>query len=122
MVPSVPESTNDRVSRECMIQVRGFHKAYDGVPAVRDVSFSVSAGQILGVIGPNGVGKTTTMRALAAMIPPTQGSLRVAQADVVESPIEVKRRLAWIPDEPHLFPHLTVDEHLAFTAAAYGVD
>ena len=108
-------------SSETMIDVQGFHKAYDGQPAVADVSFAVRAGEILGVIGPNGAGKTTTMRALAAMIPPTLGNLRVDGKDVVAQPLDVKRRLAYVPDDPQLFPHLTVEEHLAFTAAAYQV-
>lgn len=105
-----------------LIDVQGFAKAYDGQPAVLDCSFAVSSGEILGVIGPNGAGKTTTMRVLAALIPPSRGTLQVAGYDVVAEPLDVKRRLAYIPDDPQLFPHLTVAEHLAFTAAAYNVD
>ena len=101
-----------------MISVESFHKAYEGTLAVQDVSFSVQPGQILGVIGPNGAGKTTTMRSLAALVPPSRGTLRVARHNVVEEPIEIRKRLAYIPDEPQLFPWLTVEEHLAFTAAA----
>ena len=106
---------------ETMIDVQEFHKAYDGQLAVSNVSFSVRAGEILGVIGPNGAGKTTTMRTLAAMIPPTLGSLCVGGNNVVERPLDVKRSLAYVPDDPQLFPHLTVEEHLAFIAAAYQV-
>lgn len=104
-----------------MISVDNFHKAYEGTLAVRNVSFSVQPGQILGVIGPNGAGKTTTMRSLAALIPPSRGTLTVGGHSVVEEPIEIRKQLAYIPDEPQLFPWLTVEEHLAFTAAAYGV-
>lgn len=105
-----------------LIQVRSFCKAYEGQPAVEDVSFDVGAGQILGVIGPNGAGKTTTMRALATLIQPSAGELSVAGFDPQQHPVDVKRRLAYIPDDPRLFPHLTVAEHLTFAAAAYHVD
>ncbi len=104
------------------ISVSGFHKAYEGVPAVEDLSFDVFPGQIIGVVGPNGAGKTTTMRSLAAIIPPTHGHLRVAGFDVESEPVSVKQRLAYVPDDPSLFPNLTVNDHLAFTAAAYNVD
>jgi len=106
---------------ESLISVREFSKAYDGQLAVKDCTFVVQPGEILGVIGPNGAGKTTTMRSLAALIPPTRGTLHVGGHDVVADPIEVKRRIAYIPDDPQLFSHLTVEEHLAFTAAAYGL-
>ncbi len=104
-----------------VFSVRDFHKAYEGVPAVQGISFEVRPGQIIGVIGPNGAGKTTTMRALSAVIPPTSGMLRVAGINVEADPVAVKKRLAWIADDPKLFPHLTVADHLAFTAAAYKV-
>ncbi len=105
-----------------VLSVTNFHKAYEGAPAVRGVSFAVQPGQILGVIGPNGAGKTTTMRALAAVIPPTSGTLTVGGFDVEKDPVAVKQRLALVPDDPGLFPNLTVADHLAFTAAAYRVD
>jgi len=105
-----------------VISVTQFHKAYEGVPAVEGISFDVLPGQIIGVVGPNGAGKTTTMRSLAAIIPPTSGSLQVAGFDVESEPVSVKQRLAYVPDDPSLFPNLTVNDHLAFTAAAYKVD
>lgn len=105
-----------------IISVANFHKAYEGVPAVEEVSFDVFSGRIIGVVGPNGAGKTTTMRSLAGIIPPTAGSLSVAGFDVESQPIPVKQRLAYVPDDPSLFPNLTVSDHLAFTAAAYKVD
>ncbi len=105
-----------------VISVAQFHKAYEGVPAVQGISFDVLPGQIIGVVGPNGAGKTTTMRSLAAIIPATGGSLQVAGFDVESEPVSVKRRLAYVPDDPSLFPNLTVNDHLAFTAAAYKVD
>lgn len=104
-----------------VLSVSEFHKSYEGVPAVRGISFQVQPGQIIGVIGPNGAGKTTTMRALSAIIPATSGELRVAGIGLDEDAVAVKQRLAYIADDPKLFPNLTVEDHLAFTAAAYKV-
>ena len=109
------------MSQNAVLSVSDFYKAYEGVPAVQGITFEVQPGQILGVIGPNGAGKTTTMRALAAVIPPTNGRLQVADFDVETDPVSVKQRVAYVPDDPKLFPHLTVEDHLAFTAAAYKV-
>ncbi len=104
-----------------VISVDDFHKAYDDTVAVAGISFDVTAGQVLGLVGPNGAGKTTTMRTLSCLLTASRGSLRVDGCDVSNSPIEVKQRLAYIADDPQLFSDLTVDEHLAFVASAYGV-
>lgn len=104
-----------------MIRVENFHKAYDQTIAVRGISFEVQPGEVMGLIGPNGAGKTTTLRALAGILPASRGQLEVAGYDIAKSPLEAKRQLAYIPDEPQLFQDLTVAEHLAFAAAAYQV-
>lgn len=104
-----------------MIRVDHFQKAYRDVVAVRDLSFQLEPGQVLGMVGPNGAGKTSTLRSIAGVIPPTNGSLEVAGFDVVGNPIEAKRRVAYIPDDPKLFDALTVWEHLEFIAAAYSL-
>ena len=104
-----------------MIEVSEFHKAYDDVRAVSGLSFSVAAGDILGLVGPNGAGKTTTLRAISGIISASHGRLSVAGHNVDEEPIQAKRQLAYVPDDPPLFPDLTVEQHLAFTAGAYGV-
>ncbi|MFO0875477.1 MAG: ABC transporter ATP-binding protein [Phycisphaerales bacterium] len=103
------------------LDVRGYTKAYDTLVAVRDLSFHVDAGQILGLVGPNGAGKTTTMRAVAGIIQPTHGAITVLGHDIVAAPVEAKRRLAYVPDDPKLFDALTIWEHLRFIAAAYEV-
>ena len=108
-------------SSKKLIDVSAFSKAYEGTQAVSDVSFNVNAGEILGVIGPNGAGKTTTMRAISTLIGASSGTLTVDGLDVNSQPVEVKKRLAYVPDDPQLFPHLTVEEHLAFAASAYKV-
>ena len=105
-----------------MIQVIDFHKAYRGMVAVEGLSFDVQPGQVLGLLGPNGAGKTTTMRAIAGIIPPTSGKLLVCGHDVSVDPVEAKKLLAYVPDDPKLFDTLTVWEHLQFIASAYRVE
>src|SRR5690242_9918969 len=89
--------------------------------AVDDLSFEVRPGEIVGLIGPNGAGKTTTLRALAGILRPTSGTVTIDGHDIVGDPIEAKRRLAFMPDEPHLFEYLTVAEHLRLVARLYAV-
>ena len=104
-----------------MIDVRDFHKTYRETVAVVGLSFQVAAGEVLGLVGPNGAGKTSTLRAIAGVIPPTRGQLLVAGTDVVAQPVEAKRQMAYVPDDPNLFDALTVWEHLEFVASAYRV-
>ena len=89
--------------------------------AVADLSFEVGPGEIVGLIGPNGAGKTTTLRSLAGILRPTSGRLSIDGHDLIVDPLEAKRRLAFMPDEPHLFEYLTVTEHLHLVARLYGV-
>jgi ABC-2 type transport system ATP-binding protein len=89
--------------------------------AVDDLSFCVASGEIVGLIGPNGAGKTTTLRSLAGILRPSSGRVSIDGHDIIEDPLEAKRRLAFMPDEPHLFEYLTVTEHLHLVARLYGV-
>jgi ABC-2 type transport system ATP-binding protein len=104
-----------------MIEVAGLTKLYGDFTAVRDLSFAVSAGEVVGLVGPNGAGKTTTLRSIAGIIAPTSGRIAVAGVDLAADPVAAKHALAFVPDEPHLFEYLTVSEHLAFVARLYGV-
>lgn len=104
-----------------MLDVRGLTKYYGTFPAVRDLSFRVAAGEVLGLVGPNGAGKTTTLRSVVGIIRPTAGEIVVAGHDLATSPIEAKASLAFMPDEPQLFEHLSVTEHLRLMARIYGV-
>lgn len=104
-----------------MIRVENFSKVYDRHVAVDELEFEVSAGEILGLVGPNGAGKTTTLRSIAGILNPTEGILTVDGFDVVKRPLEAKKRLAIIPDDPCLFESLTVEEHLVLTARIYGL-
>jgi ABC-2 type transport system ATP-binding protein len=102
-----------------VIQVEGLQKLYGDFPAVQGLSFEVASGEVLGLVGPNGAGKTTTIRSIAGIIIPTKGRIRIAGHDIAEDPVAAKSALAFIPDEPHLFEYLTVEEHLRFVARLY---
>jgi ABC-2 type transport system ATP-binding protein len=104
-----------------MIVVRGLTKHYGDFTAVRGLELDVAGGEVLGLVGPNGAGKTTTLRCLAGIISPTSGSVAIDGHDLQFDPIAAKRALAFIPDEPHLFDYLSVEEHLRFVARLYGV-
>jgi ABC-2 type transport system ATP-binding protein len=90
--------------------------------AVDDLSFRVDPGEVVGLIGPNGAGKTTTLRALAGILRPTSGQVTIDGHDIVTDAIAAKRHLAFMPDEPHLFEYLTVEEHLRLVARLYQVE
>lgn len=104
-----------------MIQVEHLTKRYGGTVAVSDVSFQVNKGEIVGFLGPNGAGKTTTMRILSGFIPATGGRARLSGFDVFEKPLEVKRRLGYLPENPPLYPEMSVDSFLTFAGRIKGV-
>jgi ABC-2 type transport system ATP-binding protein len=104
-----------------MIEVENLTKRYGRHTAVDGISFKVMKGEILGFLGPNGAGKTTTMRILTCYLPPTEGTARVAGYDVFEQPLDVKRRVGYIPETPPLYPDLDVQEFLEFCARIKGV-
>ena len=104
-----------------MIEVENLTKRYGRHTAVDGISFKVLKGEILGFLGPNGAGKTTTMRILTCYLPPTEGRARVAGYDVFDQPLEVKKRVGYIPESPPLYPDLDVQEFLDFCARIKGV-
>jgi len=101
-----------------MIEVQNLSKRYGKVEAVTDVSFSVDAQQVLGFLGPNGAGKTTIMKILTGFHFPTAGKALVDGIPVDENPVEVKKRIGYLPESVPLYGDLTVDEYLAFAAEA----
>jgi ABC-2 type transport system ATP-binding protein len=105
-----------------MIEIEALTKRYGEFTAVDGLSFRVGAGEVMGLVGPNGAGKTTTLRCLSGIIPATLGAARIDGIDVAQDPVGAKRLLAFIADEPRLFEHLTVAQHLNFVARLYGVD
>ncbi|MBI3934382.1 MAG: ATP-binding cassette domain-containing protein [Acidobacteria bacterium] len=104
-----------------MIEVQGLTKRYGRTTAVQDLNFSVRKGEILGFLGPNGAGKTTTMRVLTCYLPPTLGKVTVAGYDVMEQPLEVKKRVGYLPETPPLYTDMRVREMLGFAARIKGV-
>jgi ABC-2 type transport system ATP-binding protein len=103
------------------IAVEHVRRSFGTFTAVDDLSFTVAAGEIVGLIGPNGAGKTTTLRTLAGILKPTAGRIAIDGHDLAADPLGAKRRLAFMPDEPHLFEYLTVEEHLRLMARLYEV-
>jgi ABC-2 type transport system ATP-binding protein len=104
-----------------MIAVRSLRKHYGSFTAVDGIDFTVAPGEVLGLVGPNGAGKTTTLRCLSGIIAPSSGTVEICGHDIQKDGVAAKRELAFIPDEPHLFDYLTVEEHLRFVARLYGV-
>jgi ABC-2 type transport system ATP-binding protein len=104
-----------------VIEVTELTKLYGDLVAVDKLSFGVAPGEILGLVGPNGAGKTTTLTSLAGITRPTSGRVRIGGVDIENDPEAAKAQLAFIPDEPHLFDYLTVEEHLRFVARIYRV-
>ena len=104
-----------------MIKVEGLTKRYGRTVAVDNISFEVQKGQIVGFLGPNGAGKTTTMRVLTCFLPPTSGAAQVAGFDVQKAPMEVKRRIGYLPESPPLYPDMEVIEYLTFVGQLKGV-
>ncbi|MFQ6676644.1 MAG: ABC transporter ATP-binding protein [Fidelibacterota bacterium] len=99
-----------------MIEVMNLTKRYGTLTAVDRISFTVEKGEILGFLGPNGAGKTTTMRIITGYMPPTEGFAKVAGFDVSDHPMDVKRRIGYLPETPPLYVDMTVNEYLAFCA------
>jgi ABC-2 type transport system ATP-binding protein len=102
-----------------VISVSHLTKLYGDFKAVDDFSFQVGPGEVVGLIGPNGAGKTSTLRCIVGIQAPTLGAIAIDGHDIVRDPIEAKRRLAFMADEPQLFEYLTVMEHLRLTARIY---
>src|SRR5205823_5598139 len=104
-----------------MIKVSELTKRYARTTAVDHISFEVEKGQIVGFLGPNGAGKTTTMRMLTCFLPPTSGAASVAGFDVLEQPMEVKRRIGYLPETPPLYQEMRATEYLQFVGKLKGL-
>jgi ABC-2 type transport system ATP-binding protein len=104
-----------------VITVSHLSKVYGQLKAVDDFSFAVAAGEIVGLIGPNGAGKTSTLRCIVGIQTPSSGTISIDGHDTVREPVEAKKQIAFMADEPHLFEYLTVTEHLRLTGRIYKV-
>ena len=103
------------------IEVQHLSKVYGSTIAIEDVDFTVESGEIIGFLGPNGAGKTTTMRILAGYLPATTGTAKIAGYDVHQQSMEVRRRIGYLPENPPLYPEMTVEGFLNFVAKIKGV-
>ena len=104
-----------------MIEVKGLTKKYGAHTAVDNVSFKIRNGHIYGLLGPNGAGKSTTMNIIAGCLSPTDGTVLINGYDICDQPIEAKRQIGYLPEQPPLFGDMTPFEYLCFVAEAKGV-
>ena len=104
-----------------MIKVEGLTKRYARHVAVKNISFEVGKGEIVGFLGKNGAGKTTTMRVLTCFLPPTAGKASVAGFDVLDQSLEVKKRIGYLPETPPLYPEMEISTYLTFVAKLKGI-
>ena len=104
-----------------LIEVQNLTKVYGGKTAVENVSFKIRNGRIYGLLGPNGAGKSTTMNIMTGCLSPTEGTVLINGYDICDQPIEAKRQIGYLPEQPPLFVDMTPAEYLAFVAEAKGV-
>src|SRR5256712_13146413 len=104
-----------------MIEVQHLTNRYGDLTAVSEVSFSVASRQILGFLGPNGSGKTTTMRIITGFLPATSGTMKVAGFDIFDDSFEVRKRIGYVPENPPLYNDMTVAAYLRFVARIKGM-
>ena len=103
-----------------IVSVRDLYRSFGEVQAVRGISFEMRRGQVLGFIGANGSGKTTTMRMLATLEVPDTGTVEICGHDILNAPTEVRQKIGWMPDTFGAYPSTTVFEYLDFYGRAFG--
>lgn len=108
-------------NRAHALEINNLRKTFSE-PAVDDLSLTIKAGEFYALLGPNGAGKTTTLRMVAGLLQPDAGSIQICGVDVLQDPIEAKRKLAWVPDEPMVYDKLTPLEYLEFVAGLWDMD
>ena len=120
-VPNATDSPPLETAVEPLVLVDRVSKRYGKTRAVADLTFGVAKGEVLGFLGPNGAGKTTTMRVITGFMPPSEGRVLVGGLDIAESPLEVRRRIGYLPENPPLYPEMEVTAFLEFAARLRGV-
>jgi ABC-2 type transport system ATP-binding protein len=118
----MPESFPRAEPGAPVVQVRSIVRRFGKITAVDDVSFEIRPGEIFGILGPNGSGKTTTIRILCGLLEPTSGTATVAGIDVVQDPDAVKSRIGYMSQAFGLYRDLTIEENLRFYAGVYEID
>ncbi len=103
-----------------MIEVSHVSRNFGDFRAVNDVSFSIPTGQIVGLLGPNGAGKTTTMRMITGFLSPTSGSVKIDGIDILENPVEAKKKIGYMPESAPLYGEMIVEDYLRYIADIYG--
>src|SRR5947209_14682065 len=104
-----------------MITVEGLTKYYGPQAAIRDLTFSIERGEVIGFLGLNGAGKSTTLKVLGCVLLPTSGRVTIDGFDVVQDPHEIRKRIGFLPDVPPLYDEMTVGKYLSFVAQLRGV-
>lgn len=112
---------DERGFAENMVEIKNLTKYYGTHPAVQDLSFTVGDHEVLGFLGPNGAGKSTTMNMITGCLPSTSGTVLVDGYDIAKDPIEVKRRIGYLPEIPPVYPDMRVADYLDFAAGLKGV-
>ena len=105
-----------------MIEVKNLTKTYGDRPAIQALNFTVKKGEVVGFLGPNGAGKSTTMKIITGYMAPSSGQVTVAGFDIFEEPLEVKRRIGYLPETPPIYQEMFVTDYLRFVACLKGVD
>lgn len=106
---------------EYMIEINDLTRYYGPTLALDGISLKVKRGEVMGFLGPNGAGKTTAMRILAGLLSPSSGSVRIADMDVIDNPIQTRARIGFLPETPPIYTEMTVREYLAYLATLRGV-
>lgn len=104
-----------------LVQVERLHRYYGGYCAVRDLTFELRQGEVLGFLGPNGAGKSTTMQILAGNLAPSAGRVTINGIDLLDEPRAAKAHIGYLPEQPPLYPDFTVDEYLSYCARLHGI-
>ena len=104
-----------------MLEAIGLTKRFGAIPAVDNVSFTVKPYEVLGYLGPNGSGKSTTVKMLTGLLPPSEGEIRLDGRRIQDDPIAYKRRLGYVPEEPHIYSYLTGPEYLRLLGRLRGM-
>jgi ABC-2 type transport system ATP-binding protein len=109
------------MTSQAVVQVENLSRFYQNQSAIKNLSFSLNAGEVLGFLGPNGAGKSTTMKILTGNLAPSEGQVRIKGFDIIESPREAKQQIGYLPEHPPLYCEASVDEYLKYCAQLRGI-